>query len=275
MTYYACWYNCSNYYVALASRRLEWKTGRRPALHPKEKAMKKICVMIVVIALLSSFAFAYSVILKNGKTFEGTLVTDDAEKITIKDKDGVVLNFKKPSIDLEKTAEANKPAEKPAAEPPKETPATEKKDAAPKVNQPKKAGRVYTADDLYRLRGQYPLDNSGADIQSPSPDVPEAKGMSGDEWLQLTQNLVSQIKQAEQNYQKASAQCKQLQGATIQTHMVLNGQGQPVDMVQATKDACQAADQAKSDLDSAHQAYDSAVEQAKQQGVLPGYIAEQ
>jgi hypothetical protein len=238
--------------------------------------MKKILLLLCVIGLLGQFGFAYTVILKNGKTFDGTLVTDDAEKITIKDKDGVVLNFKKPSIDLEKTATANKPVEKPAQEPPKEKPvAEEKKDSAPKAEKPKKPARVYTTTDLNRLRGEFPMDNSGADIQSPSPDVPESKGMSGEEWLQRTQNLLSQIKQAEQNYQQASATCKQLQGATVQTHVVVNEQGQPVNMVEATKNACQAAEQAKADVDSARQAYQSAVEQARQQGVLPGYIAQE
>jgi hypothetical protein len=246
--------------------------------------MKKNFAFLFVIGMLANFAFAYTVILKNGKTFEGTLVSDDADKITIKDKDGVVLNFKKPSVDLEKTTGANKTV----PEPPKET-ATEQKEKPAKVEsldtiaksnaqnaeKSKKPARVYTTNDLYRLRGQYPLDNSGADIQSPSPDVPSGKGMSGDEWLELTQGLLAQRKQAEQNYQQASAKCKELQGATIQTHMVINGQGQPVDMVEATKSACAAADQAKADSDTAKQDYQSAIEQARQQGVLPGYIAQE
>ena len=237
--------------------------------------MKKIFALMFALALFSNVTFAYHVILKNGKTFDGTLMSDDADKITIKDKDGLVLNFKKLSIDMEKTAEANKPVEKPAVEAPAEKPvAAEPKDAVAKIDKPKKPARVYTANDLYRLRGEYPMDNTGADIQSPSPDVPANKGMSGEEWQQLTQGLLTQIKQAEQNYQEASAKCKELQGATVQTHVVVNERGEAVDMVEATKSACQAAEQAKADIESARQAYQQAVEQAKQQNVLPGYIAQ-
>lgn len=238
--------------------------------------MKKLFALLFALALFANVTFAYHVILKNGKTFEGTLISDDAEKITIKDKDGLVLNFKKPSIDLEKTVEANKPVEKPPAETPVEKPAAaEQKKDSTRVEKPKKSGRVYTANDLYRLRGEYPMDNTGADIQSPSPDVPANKGMSGEEWQQLTQGLLNQIKQAEQNYQQASAKCKELQGATVQTHVVVNERGEAVDMVEATKSACQESEQAKADIESARQAYQQAVEQAKQQNVLPGYIAQE
>jgi len=235
--------------------------------------MKKTYALLFSLLLMTNLTFAYHLILKNGKTFDGTLVSEDAEKVIIKDKDGVVLNFKKAVVDLDQTANANKPEEK-APEPATNEKASEQKTSEAKTEKPKKPARVYTADDLMRLRGEYPMDNTGADIQSPAPDVAPAKGMSGEEWETLTQNLLNQIKQAEQNYQQASAKCKELQGATIQTHMVVNGQNQPVDMVEATKNACAAAEQAKADIDSARKAYDSAVEQARQQNVPPGYIAE-
>jgi hypothetical protein len=234
--------------------------------------MKMTYRFAFVFLFLANFTFAFQVILKNGKTVEGTFVTEDSEKISIKDKDGVPLNFKKSLIDLEKTAEANKPV----AETPKAEKVEPQKDstAAPPAK-PKKPARVYTANDLYRLRGSIPLDNSGADIQQPSPDAGPSKGMTGEQWQQLTQSLLDQVHAAEQYSQEASAKCKELQGATIQTHIVVNDQNQTVNMADATKQACQAAEDAKGQIDSAKQAYQDAVEQAKQQNVLPGYITQE
>src|SRR5258705_3303000 len=87
---------------------------------------------------LANLAFAYQVILKNGKTVEGTFVTEDSEKISVKDKDGVLLNFKKNLTDLEKTAEANKPVE----EPPKQEKVEPQKESTPTPPaKPKKPAR--------------------------------------------------------------------------------------------------------------------------------------
>ena len=233
--------------------------------------MKMTYRFTFVLLFLANLTFAYQVILKNGKTVEGTFVTEDSEKISIKDKDGVLLNFKKSLIDSEKTAEANKPVEQAPKvekiEPPNSTQTAPAK--------PKRPARVYTANDLYRLRNSLPLDNSGADIQQPSPDAGPSKGMTGEQWQQLTQSLLDQVHAAEQYSQEASAKCKELQGATIQTHIVVNEQNQTVNMAEATQQACQAAEDAKGQIESAKQAYQDAVEQAKQQNVLPGYISQE
>jgi hypothetical protein len=232
--------------------------------------MKMTLRFAFVFLFIASLSFGYQVILKNGKTLDGTFVSEDSEKISIKDKDGVLLNFKKSLIDLEKTAEANKPVE----EPPKTV--EPKKEIAPEQPpKPKKKARVYTANDLYRLRNSLPLESSGADIQQPGPDVDSSQGMTGEQWQQLTQSLLDQIHSAEQYAQEAAAKCKELQGATVQTHIVVNEQNQTVNMQEATKQACDAAEEAKGQIESAKQAYQDAVEQAKQQNVLPGYISQE
>jgi|GEM_PF-6791460 len=234
--------------------------------------MKNTYQLVFLFLLLADLSFSYQLILKNGKSIQGTFVSEDTEKITVKDSDGTLLNFKKSSVDLDKTAEANKPAKEPAQpaveEPKNVTP-------EPTVEKPKKPARKYTDNDLYRLRGEYPMDNTGAEIQAPGPDAEQGKSMSGEEWQQLTQTLLNQAKQAEQYSQAASAKCKELQGATIQTHVVVNAQNQPVDMVEATKQACQGAEDAKAQMEAARQNYQAAVEQARQQNVPPGYIVQE
>ena len=224
-------------------------------------------ILLLCIAIPSSFS--YELILNNGKTVQGTLLSEDDEKLSIKDKDGVILNFKKSIVDLQKTAEANRPVQEPvvAAKDP------EKPAKAETPSKPKKPARVYEQSDVYRLRSEIPLE-SGAGVQfeegKPS-DRP--KGRSGEEWQEMTQGLLAQIKEAEQVYQQASAKCKEFQSATIQTHMAVAPDGGATDLVQAKEQACQFAEDAKGAVDRARQEYAAAVAQARQENVLPGYIA--
>jgi hypothetical protein len=233
--------------------------------------MKKIAGLSVAILFASStLVFTYDLILKNGKVIQGTLLGEDDEKISIKDKDGLTLNFKKTIVDLEKTAEANKPVEKkPAAEEQKKPAMVEKS-----VEKPKKPARVYTATDLNRLRDEYPMESgAGVQFEEGKPTEKSAKGRSGEEWQEITQGLLAQVKAAEEDYQRLSASCRKFQGAAIQTHTAINPEGKEVNLVEAKERTCQAAEDAKASLEAARQEYASAVERARQENVLPGYIA--
>ena len=99
------------------------------------------------------------------------------------------------------------------------------------------------------------------------------KGRTGEEWQQITQDLLAQVQSAEVAYQQATAKCKEFQTATIQTHVAITPEGKPTDLVQAKERACQMAEDAKGALDGARQQYADAVEQAKQENVPRGYIA--
>ncbi len=177
--------------------------------------MKKIACIAVLLLWIAPFAFSYSLILKNGKAVEGTLIREDDETFSIKDKDGVTLNFKKNIVDLEKTAVANRPSE----ERPPIVKEADKPVEAKSPAKPKKPARVYSSTDLYRLRNEYPME-SGAGVQYEEGKPETApKGRSGEEWQEITQSLLAQIKSAEQAYQLLSAKCKEFQGAAIQTHM--------------------------------------------------------
>ena len=229
---------------------------------------KIICSLVVFVLACPGFAFCYDVVLKNGKTVSGILVSEDDEKISIKDAAGLLLNFKKSSIDLEKTALLNKPVDQPAV-----TKEPEKPVEAVEPRQPKKPAKVYSAEDLYRLRGEYPMD-SGAGVEFEEGENPGPRTeRTGEEWQQLTQELLAGVKAAEQDYQQLTAKCKEFQSATIQTHVAISAEGQPTDLVKAKETACQNAEDAKTALDRVRQEYESAVAEAREANVPRGYIA--
>jgi superfamily II DNA helicase RecQ len=231
----------------------------------------KVFITITICLALAGVGTAYDVVLKNGKTVHGSLISEDNEKISIKDKDGLVLNFKKSLIDLEKTSAANKPAA--VAEPAKPAEQPQKESAEKSAPKTKKPARVYTDSDLYRLRAEHPMESgAGVEFEEGQP-VSSGKGRSGEEWEQLTQQLFAEVKQAEQAYQQLSAKCKEFQGAAIQTHMAVTPEGKQVPLGEAKEQQCQAAEDAKGALEAAKQQYAAAVEQAKQDNVPPGYIA--
>ncbi|MCI0411711.1 hypothetical protein L0222_02790 [bacterium] len=230
--------------------------------------MKRIAFSFVILLLVANWGFAYDLILKSGKVIQGTLVSENEENIFIKDKDGITLNFKKTMVDLQKTSEANKPMQ-PVVEEPKKPEVAEKS-----AEKPKKKARVYNAADINRLRDEYPLESgAGVQFEEGKTVVKDKKGLSGEEWQELTQSLLAQIKAAEEDYQRLSAKCSEFQGAAIQTHIAVSPEGKEVNLVEAKERACQAAEDAKAALESVRQEYANAVERARQENVLPGYIA--
>lgn len=230
--------------------------------------MVRVAFTFIALLFLVSPGFAYDLVLKSGKVIQGTVVSETEDSILLKDKDGVVLNFKKAIVDLDKTADANKAVQqKPSVEEKKTT--TEKS-----AEKPKKPARVYNASDLERLRDKYPLEpGAGVQFEEGKPVNTDKKGRSGEEWQQLTESLLAQVKSAEQEYERLSAGCRRFEGATIQTHTARNSEGKEVDLVEAKERTCEAAEDAKTALESARQEYADAVERARQENVLPGYIA--
>jgi hypothetical protein len=78
---------------------------------------------IVLVLLLTSLLFSeetYTVILKNGKTMKGHLVSENSEMIIFKDAQGLQYSLKKSVLDLEKMKQANAPPEPPPVPPPEE-----------------------------------------------------------------------------------------------------------------------------------------------------------
>lgn len=96
---------------------------------------------IVLVLLLTSLLFSeetYTVILNNGKTMKGHLVSENSEMIIFKDSQGLQYSLKKSALDLEKMKQANTPPEAPPVPPPEEiqTQPAEEMETAP-VETPK------------------------------------------------------------------------------------------------------------------------------------------
>lgn len=78
---------------------------------------------IVLVLLLTSPLFSeetYMVILKNGKSMKGHLVSENSDSIIFKDAQGLQYSLKKSVLDLEKMKQANTPPEPQPPPPPQE-----------------------------------------------------------------------------------------------------------------------------------------------------------
>ena len=237
---------------------------------------RNILLGMLVLFTISGVTLSYDLILKNGKVIKGTLVSEDSEKIVFEDESGTKMNFKKSSVDLEKTTAANQIVEARPAPVPAEAPKEETKATQPA--KPKKPARKFTERDLYNLRSKYPM-SSGSGAAAPSEDGQEetaagdSKERSEEEWKSISQDLLSQMKELEAANKQLVADCQMLQGATIQTHIVTNEKGETQNMQETTKEICQQAEDSKAMLEQARQDYDSFLEEAKQEAVPPGWIA--
>ena len=63
--------------------------------------------LLLVLLLIPSFAFSYTVVRKDGRPFKGDLVNETPEYIILEDKIGIQVKFRKDQLDLDKTKQAN------------------------------------------------------------------------------------------------------------------------------------------------------------------------
>ena len=118
---------------------------------------KMFAFPVMLFFLTVAAADAYTVVLKNGKSMTGTLVSETADIILFKDDAGIQYSLKKANLDLTRMAEANAPQPEPV--PPQPVVETIKE-------QPKKKGRVYTREDVDALRNKYPELSLGDPIEN-------------------------------------------------------------------------------------------------------------
>lgn len=231
--------------------------------------------------LISSISFSYTVVLKNGKTVEGTLVEETSDLIVLKDNSGIRINFKKANLDLEKTKAANDKAEStpaPAKSAQTKPAASESKPDSIKSDSPKKPARVVTEADLEKLRKKYDLgeglkgENSieASDSERDFPDVTSEQ--SENEWKSESRKTENQIHQAENSYNQLKKQCDELKSITVQTHILVDQSGQELDMAETAQQVCEDAERAREDLDQARSDRQALEDKAKQEGAPPGWI---
>jgi hypothetical protein len=108
-----------------------------------------ILFLVMILPLLR--VDAYTVVMKNGKSMTGALISETAEGIVFKDETGLQFSLRKSGLDLEKMAEANKPPAPPV--PPPLAPAEPAKaPPQPQTRMTNKPAKVYTQEDIDRLK---------------------------------------------------------------------------------------------------------------------------
>jgi hypothetical protein len=108
----------------------------------------KVVRILILVLLVPTLAFAqYKVVLKNGKVIEGKYLNEDATNIFI-ESNGVQMNFKKETLDLDKMKELNPQVSTPAKPP---APRAAAQPPVPKAVV-KKPARVYTTEDLKQMK---------------------------------------------------------------------------------------------------------------------------
>jgi type II secretory pathway component HofQ len=63
--------------------------------------------LLLFLLLVPSFVFSYTVIRKDGRPFNGDLISETEEHLILEDKIGIRVKFRKDQLDLEKTKQAN------------------------------------------------------------------------------------------------------------------------------------------------------------------------
>lgn len=250
-------------------------------------------LLLIFVFCVTQSVFCYTVVLKNGKIKEGTLLVETDEFISLKDSSGIQMTFKKTTIDLAKTAEKNvvppapapevKKPEAPAAPAVPADPAKEAKPAKPAKPaiepKSKKPARVLKEEDLEKLRKKYDFGSSSGtqddqpvvEEESPQPDDSEERSES--DWKNSSNQLRERAEQAQKVYDSLQTRCQSLQGITVQTHILVDKRtGSELPMQETTQRACEQSDQAKQLLDQANEEYQSFLSEAKQENVPPGWI---
>jgi hypothetical protein len=234
---------------------------------------KQIAFAVFLCVMGASIVFSYDVVLKNGKTIKGILLSENQDSFVIKDPSGLQMTFKKTNVDLEKTAAANRPPEKAATE----KQSTEKKAESSESDKAKKPAKVYTEDDISRLRSKSAINDSGSSIKESKEENEDKKTeqKGEDYWKNRSAELFNGMHNAEQNYSELNRRCEKLKGATIQTHRLLSQKGENMDMAQATEEYCDRAEDAKGQYEQSKSDYENFMEQARQESVPPGWLKEQ
>lgn len=143
---------------------------------------------LLITFLSASLAFGYTVILKSGKRVEGTRIGEDQTTIQLKDPSGMVLSFRKSTLDLEAMSAANVDSTGPSYSQLRSEPALLVKTVAIQKKAPQKnlveiarenranrSGRARSLS-LSDLANTPELSIVGSEDPAPSPETPERTG---------------------------------------------------------------------------------------------------
>jgi len=235
----------------------------------------KLLINLGILLVFISTSYAYDVVLKNGKSIHGTKVSEDENQIVVQDASGVRINIKKSNVDTAKTETANQ-----QSTPPPTATTTPSKPAATTKTEPKKPARKITKEDLEKLKEKYDLGEGtfGKDSKEDSEKKDESAEDNSStekteaEWRQESEMHRKKLEQAEQQYNRVNEECEKLKLLAVQTHVLVDEQGNELPMQETTKQVCDLADSAREKLDAVRSDYSDFTTEAKQQAVPPGWL---
>jgi hypothetical protein len=236
----------------------------------------RLLINVGILLAFISTAYAYDVVLKNGKSIHGTKVSEDENQIVVQDASGVRINVKKTNVDTAKTEAANQQST--AVTPPTPT-STPSKPTATQKAAPKKPARKITKEDLDKLKEKYDL-GEGTFGKNGKEETDETEENSGDtstekteaEWRQEAEMHRKKLEQAQEQYNRLNEECAKLKQLTVQNNVVVDEQGNELPMQDTTKQVCDLADSAREKLDDVRSSYSDFTTEAKQQAVPPGWL---
>jgi hypothetical protein len=237
---------------------------------------------LLVLLFFAASIQAHEVVLRNGKVVKGTVVSEDDSMIVIQDADGLRINIKKANVDAEKTKAANPPAAKPVdpVEPAKPV------SAAPKAKQEvRKPAKKLTEEDLKKLREKYDLGEGtfkegAAEESESSENTEEAQtddfsATSESEWQAESARHRERVKAAEERYTRLAQECEELKKITVQTHTLVDEQGNELQMTETREKVCEMADSARATLEEERASQNEFMNEAREKAIPPGWLRDQ
>jgi hypothetical protein len=237
---------------------------------------RTILVSSIIFFSAACIAYGYTVILKNGKQIEGSFVEEDDSKILIKDKDGIILTFRKSTLDLDAMEELNEASdEAPAATCDSGDCGTQTLKNEKEIRKPPK--RIFTNEDLKDLP-ELSIAGSDTPVETTEPEEEPAYDASDDEsieaeayWKEQTSKIAEQLNAAEDQYNSLKKNCEDARQELA--FYVLNGYwGGNLAVAQDATYFCSQAEDAKTEWERWKGRLEDFQEQARREGALPGWV---
>ena len=252
----------------------------------KIRGQHLVCILILL--CFAAASQAYDVVLKNGKVVKGTLVSEDDSLVVLQDADGLRINIKQSNIDVEKTQATNPPAKTVISS------QTEKSEqAAPAKAKEKqvqrKPAKKLTEADLEKLREKYDLGEGTFNEEGYEEPTEQSETTPADpelvnddfslesekEWQALSEKSRERVKTAEDRYYRLSKECEELKQITVQTHILVDQEGNELQMTETREKVCEMADSAQAQLEQERAKLDDLMNEAKEKAVPPGWLRDQ
>lgn len=230
----------------------------------------------ILLAFIST-AYAYDVVLKNGKLIHGTKISEDENLIVVQDATGVRINIKKINVDTAKTEAANQQA----------TTVQTPQPAAPVTPKPtvqnsaaKKPARKITKEELEKLRDKYDLgegtfgkkEKEDSEETEENSDANTSTEKTEAEWRKEAETHRQKLQQAQEQYNRLNEECAKLKQITVQNDILVDEQGNQLPIQDTSKQVCDLADSAREKLDDVRADYSEFTTEAKQNAVPPGWL---